>query len=310
MVSNHEMAKRYKEKSMLMGRDIMSYRCIGWDRVILDEVIDKEDAGMIVIPSFITDVRVNVSTLGNVSGPLKDCIYSKVYIENNGKDRVELDGLCGGMRSESIEIGIKNSEAVVSIAYIFNNCKNLRSVDISELGTKNVKTWGYMFNGCKSLVEIKGLDNLDTSNVETMGFMFSRCANLKGLDISKFNTSKVTDMSGMFSGCTSIRNIELGNIDTSKVNTMYHMFSMCKSLKNIDISNLNTSKVTDMGMLFYDCTSLELVNGIDTIDLSNVENNSYMFNRCYSLVLDRSKIDISKVKNRYNMFYGCKDVKG
>ena len=76
MVSNHEMAKRYEAKSRLIGKDILDYRLLEDDRVELIEVLDKEDTGKIVIPSFITDL--NKYDKGNFL--FKGCKYSEIYI--------------------------------------------------------------------------------------------------------------------------------------------------------------------------------------------------------------------------------------
>ena len=54
-----------------------------------------------------------------------------------------------------------------------------------------------MFQECKEL-EYLDLSNFDTSNVTKMNHMFNECHKLKEIKgINKFNTNKVTDMQSM-----------------------------------------------------------------------------------------------------------------
>ena len=50
-----------------------------------------------------------------------------------------------------------------------------------------------MFNSCKSLISLN-LSNFNTEKINSMVGMFNGCYNLKYLDIHNFNTSSITDM--------------------------------------------------------------------------------------------------------------------
>ena len=63
-----------------------------------------------------------------------------------------------------------------------------------------------MFEECKAL-ETLDLSNFNTTNVKSMYDMFSDCSSLKNLNISKFDTTNVYNMSSMFSGCSSLNSI-------------------------------------------------------------------------------------------------------
>jgi len=60
-----------------------------------------------------------------------------------------------------------------------------------------------MFDGCKSLTNID-LSNFNTQNVINMVSMFSWCNSLKNIDLSNFNTQNVTNMNFMFNCCESL----------------------------------------------------------------------------------------------------------
>lgn len=54
-----------------------------------------------------------------------------------------------------------------------------------------------MFNDCRSLTSLD-VSQFDTSKVTNMGYMFFNCNLLTSLDVSNFNTSNVTRMDTMF----------------------------------------------------------------------------------------------------------------
>ena len=68
-----------------------------------------------------------------------------------------------------------------------------------------------MFNYCKVLTSLD-VSNFDTSNVTDMSWMFYDCIALTSIDVSNFDTSNVTDMSSMFSYCRSLTTIYVSNL--------------------------------------------------------------------------------------------------
>ena len=70
---------------------------------------------------------------------------------------------------------------------------------------KNITKIDYMFNGCKNLININ-LSNFNTNNVINMSYMFYGCSSLTNIDLSNFNTNNVTNMGFMFYGWMFIFN--------------------------------------------------------------------------------------------------------
>ena len=60
----------------------------------------------------------------------------------------------------------------------------------------------YLFSGKKNLESID-LTMLDTKDATEMDGMFEGCENLKTIDLSPLNTDSVENMSGMFEKCKS-----------------------------------------------------------------------------------------------------------
>ena len=193
---------------------------------------------------------------------------------------------------------------VVDMNTMFSNCGALTSLNVSKWNTSNVTNMKYMFNGCELVPELD-VSGWDTANVTNMEYMFSGCKTLSSLDVSNFDTSNVTNMKYMFNGCALVPELDVSNWNTAKVTTMEYMFSGCKTLSSLDVSNFDTSGVTTMKYMFNGC---ELVPELDVSDwnTAKVTTMEYMFNGC-ALVpeLDVSGWNTAKVTTMKYMFKDC-----
>ena len=138
----------------------------------------------------------------------------------------------------------------VDMRWMFQNCRNLTSLDLSSLDTSKVTNMNNMFRFCENLTSLGDLSNWDTSKVTDMSDMFSTCMNLTSLDgIENWDTSKVTDMSDMFFDCASLTSLDLSSWDTSNVTNMSKMFSTCIRIKEIKMGG-DVSKVSYVNYMF------------------------------------------------------------
>ena len=72
------------------------------------------------------------------------------------------------------------------------------------------------------------------------------------------------------------------------------------------LSSLITTYVTDMKRMVKNLENPETFNEpLNTWDVSNVKDMSYMFNVCSSFNQPLDEWDVSKVKDMYRMFYDC-----
>ena len=190
-----------------------------------------------------------------------------------------------------------------SLKYMLLSCRNLNYVDVNAFGdTSQVTDMSNMFNSCRSLTSLD-LSNLNTSNVIDMNSMFRGCSGLTSLDLSSFNTSNVTDMSYMFGNCKSLTSLDLSSFNTSSVTTMSYMFDGCSGLTRLDLSSFNTSNVTSMSGVFRLCTNLTSLN-LSNWDTSKVTSMNSMFRNCNSLteiIMDNCSCDtVSFIRDRLN----------
>lgn len=195
-----------------------------------------------------------------------------------------------------------------STAYWFYKMENLTTITgLNYLNTSEVTTMRVMFNGCKKLANLN-VSNFNTSKVTEMFSMFSNCSMLTSLDLSSFNTSNVTNMSDMFEHCSSLVNLNLSNLNTSKVTNMYCMFNSCSSLIDLNLSNFNTSKVENMGMMFHGCNKLNSLD-LSSFNTSNVTNMGYMFVNCNNLSnINLKSFNTSNVISMERMFGYCSNL--
>ena len=190
------------------------------------------------------------------------------------------------------------------MSYMFWNCRNLSSLDLTNFNTTKVENMFGMFFDCENLSSLV-ISNFNTANVTDMSNMFYLCKNLSSLDIPNFNTANVTDMSYMFDTCQKLTELNLSNFKTEKVKNMRYMFSYCNKLKKLNLSNFNTANVTNMTCMFINCKELSSLD-ISNFNTAKVKDMSSMFKNCQVLSsLDLSNFNTTKVTDMSGMFSGC-----
>ncbi len=102
---------------------------------------------------------------------------------------------------------------------------------------------------------------------------------------------------GWFCAMRSIEEIHgLENLDTSKVTSMFMMFANTSpnAPKVLDLSHFDTANVESMRAMFQGYARLEEIKGIESWDMSKVNNMNYMFGGCTNLKLDCSNWKIPR----------------
>jgi surface protein len=209
---------------------------------------------------------------------------------------------------ENIEgLDLLNTENVTTMCEMFEDCKKLTSLDVSQFNTANVTDMERMFSGCEKLTSLD-VSQFNTEKVENMGAMFASCQSLTSLDVSGFETENVKNMGAMFHTCKKLTSLDVSGFNTANVTDMCAMFNHCEKLTSLDVSGFNTEKVEDMGSMFANClvlTSLD-VSGFDT---RNARYMSAMFSGCQSLTsLDVSHFNTEKVGSFFQMFNFCQKL--
>ena len=203
---------------------------------------------------------------------------ANVNIESTGAD-FEIND-CSNLFYQSARTDVMDRllalcKNVTSTSYMFYDCRNLTSLDLSNFNTSQVVNMRNMFYGCNALTNLD-ISNFDTSNVTNMNNMFDGCKGFSSIDVSSFNTSKVTTIASMFNACSKLTDIDLSNFDTSKVTNMSYLFNSCIVLPSLDLSNFYTSNVTNMSGIVAYCNQLTLLD-IRNFTFDKVTSYNNMF---------------------------------
>lgn len=179
-----------------------------------------------------------------------------------------------------------NTANITDMGSMFQDCYNLKSLDLTKFDTKNVSSMYFMFYNCPNLTSLD-LTNFNTKNVKNMNGMFGDCTHLTSLDITNFNTAKVTNMGNMFLGCSHLTSLDLTNFNTAKVTDMHGMFNGCSALISLDLTNFNTAEVRNMNRMFNmldkSSTALTTIYVSDNFVTTNVQDGKNMFKNCTKL---------------------------
>ena len=152
-----------------------------------------------------------------------------------------------------------NTIHTTSFVNMFNNCQNLKQLDITCFDTSKATTMANMFSACPQLKSIDVL-GFNTANVTSMASMFAGDTSLESIDLTTFDLRNVTDLSNMFNGCTNLKEITFGNgfkygFNASRDRAIYSngnldaamncrgMFKGCSSLTSIDLSYMDPAVI-------------------------------------------------------------------
>lgn len=181
------------------------------------------------------------------------------------------------------------TDNVLDMGWMFNDCKSLKTLDVSTWNTSNVKTMHWMFDNCNDLYNLNGIGNFNVSNVSDFQHMFQNCYSLTELDLSKWRLNNLnkpyetpnvsTDIqvtSGgtieyMFSGCINLRTLNLSNWGLSGLIETNGLFDSCCRLSTLDLSGWNDVKFNYKRNI---CTHDAVTKDTYCTD---------MFNKCFNL---------------------------
>lgn len=142
----------------------------------------------------------------------------------------------------------ETGSSVTNGVFLFSDCPNLETVNLSKLNTTGMEETYEMFARCKKLTSVN-LTGINTSSVISMVRMFYNCTSLTALDLSGFNTANLKNMAFAFAGCSSLGALNISNFDVSKVTEINDVFSGCYSLTEIATNKSVLSKTAAQMMV-------------------------------------------------------------
>ena len=151
----------------------------------------------------------NITNLQNMFRGCNKLKEIKGINKFNTSNVTNMNGMFGDCEElEYLDISGFDTTNVKSLSWTFSKCHKLKEIKgINKFNTSNVTEMVAMFEECKQLENLD-LSNFDTSAVTNMNVMFTDCTKLKELNLTNFNINKVWSLGDnkMFNG---IKNCKL-----------------------------------------------------------------------------------------------------
>ena len=183
------------------------------------------------------------------------------YLEDNIE--IKENKLKSGKQG-NIELKIKFKKELFSISSMFENCENLKGIDLTNLKTENIKSMNSTFLNCTKLENTNFLF-FNSEKVEIMDSAFENCRNLIQLNLSSFKANNLKSMKSMFKNCINIVMINLsgfvlndnidinGAFDNTNLQKLILNEESSKNILELDLYN-NKTCITGGGELCKNCS--------------------------------------------------------
>ena len=119
-------------------------------------------------------------------------------------------------------------------ADIFYNKTYLQYVNMSGSASNSV-TIAYMFNNLKNLRYVNMPNISFASDVTSIVRVFDHCTNLESVDVTNWNTQGISNFNSIFGHCESLLSLDLSGWNTRRVSNAREMFYLdeCYALKKV-----------------------------------------------------------------------------
>lgn len=166
------------------------------------------------------------------------------------------------------DIGHFDASKVTSFAGMFANLPQINSLDLSHFKTKKVTDMSSMFSGDTALTDLN-LMGWNTNQVGNMSQMFSNTGLVK-IDLSHFKTKRLTNVFGMFKGAANLKTVDLPKWNTRKVRHLNEMFMNCPKLVNVNFHGWRLLNSISFGAIRMFAGDYQLAS----VDLSGFNKNN------------------------------------
>lgn len=253
-----------------------------------------------------------ISSVHSVRGLFSGCeklieiVWPKMTFSKDGIDISEMFNNCKQLTS--IDLQCFNECKIDVATNTFGSCSSLKSIDLSKMDFSTCGGLYGIFANCSSLTTLD-VSNFGWKNINGGDWCwpFAGCTSLKEINLGDFYIPKANRLDLFFSGCSSLEKIECTRFDINAGNVS-NFFNGCSSLKSVNVDNFVTSQTTLIDGVFSGCSSLESVE-LSHWNTSSVTNMSGLFDGCSKLKsLDLSSFNTSAVTNMDGMFSGCSSI--
>ena len=123
---------------------------------------------------------------------------------------------------------------LTSLAFYYQQCDNLKSVDVSHFDVSNKNTIRYFAFSANKLESLDA-SSWDTSSCTNVSVFAAGCPELTSLNVNGWDTSNVTDFSYFVQVCAKLTSLDLTSWDTSSASTFAVFAQNAPSLTNVTV---------------------------------------------------------------------------
>jgi surface protein len=180
-------------------------------------------------------------------GKKKKINYKDCTTCSKGYYTAEVDGEI----STEIEITLENNAKITTMEGAFKDCKDMKSINLTEFDSSKVESMDSLFEGCKSLTAVDFGENANTKKVTSISSAFKGCKSLKTTQTDKLNLDNVEHVDQIYYGCDNLVYANLTNINSKVLSESQDIISSENKI-NIDLSSLKQDElITLLSSLFY-----------------------------------------------------------
>ena len=242
---------------------------------LLDELKTNAKAEDIWLNTAWTNGQKVNGTLHITSGINREDLNKKLYIwktfSNLSPSINDLSYIFNGFTHQALP----NLEVtdIVNAAGIFNNCSNVKNINLYGMNFINSVNMDNTFNNCSNLTGVGIGRFLNAHNLKTMRHTFMNCKSIESIDFSYWNMGNLTNTTSMFENCINLKTLNLSNWNIVNLRDTTRMFENCKNLTNLNINNWNTSNLQYTSAMFKNCQNMENISfgRWNTINITNME---------------------------------------
>ena len=167
----------------------------------------------------------DTSKVTSLSDFCRSCsVIKEINFTNfNTSSVVNVNKMFGGcIKILSIDLSSFDLSNVINAGLMFSACNALKEIKFNQLyKMSKVNTTERMFQNCKNLTSLD-LSFIDSPNIKTITFMFNNCFNLKYLNMPNFKISSVTNADYLFESNKLLQYLNIYSLtDNNVVNQLF-----------------------------------------------------------------------------------------
>lgn len=215
--------------------------------------------GTLIINERSTDRDANVTKHGAMRNEYAPLDSTNTYVFNGTSERPWHDK---GNSIIAVEFG--STVSPLSIAYWFQSCPNLESIDWTNFDGSNCTS----ARAFAASTKITNLTLPKMPNLTSIRFICNACPNLTSVDMSDVNASGMTDINAAFQACYALETVDISGL-AGTIEACANTFSNASNGADMILEtiyanpNLDCSQATAYNNMFRACTSL--VGGAGTV---------------------------------------------